>query len=270
MIISEKRKCNFYNVGYCKNFDKGCKYLHPEESCIFENCNYKDCPKRHQKDCKFFKSKKSCRHGSDCHFKHEKKKTNSKTDIIDETVKTLHATIAEKDAIIEELKNIKAVLEAKLNKQDELKSKLNLSEEALKDAKKQIEKKDSELKSKSKVIKQLGEREEESKNRITTLEKNVVEKNNELEKQVNRNEVIKNVLKKININEQENDAPHVVNNEDSEKESIKCDLKEIKESDAKKHLGKGQKFYCADCLFRTSSQNEFKEHVKRRQHKEQQ
>ena len=58
--------------------------------------------------------------------------------------------------------------------------------------------------------------------------------------------------------------------EDSEKESIKGDLKEIKESDAKKHLEKGQKFYCGDCLFRTSSQNEFKEHVKRRQHKEKQ
>ena len=48
---------------------------------------------------------KSCRLGSGCHFKHEKKKTNSKTDNVDETVTTLQATIAEQD---------------KLNKQEEL------------------------------------------------------------------------------------------------------------------------------------------------------
>ena len=45
MIISDQRKCNFYNVGYCKNFDKGCTFFHPKESCNSENCDYKTCPK---------------------------------------------------------------------------------------------------------------------------------------------------------------------------------------------------------------------------------
>ena len=76
MFISEKRKCNFYNVGYCKNADKGCKFFHPEESCTTHKCDYKKCPKRHPKDCKFFKTRKCCKHGSKCKFKHENKKQN--------------------------------------------------------------------------------------------------------------------------------------------------------------------------------------------------
>ena len=71
------------------------------------------------------------------------------------------------------------------------------------------------------------------------------------------------------VNQQKDDAgKDEFSNEDSEKKSLKCDLKEIK--DAKKDLEKQKKFYCDDCLFRTPSQNEFKEHVKRRQHKEKQ
>ena len=77
MVISDQRKCNFYNVGYCKNFDNGCTFFHPKESCNSENCDYKTCPKRHQRDCKFFKLKKFCKHGSKCQFKHQTKKTDS-------------------------------------------------------------------------------------------------------------------------------------------------------------------------------------------------
>ena len=33
MVISEKIRFNFYNVGYCRDHDNGCKFLHPEESC---------------------------------------------------------------------------------------------------------------------------------------------------------------------------------------------------------------------------------------------
>jgi hypothetical protein len=115
MLISDKRKCNFYNVGYCKNFDKGCIFFHPKESCNSENCDYKTCPKRHQKDCKFFKSKKFCKHGSNCQFKHQTKKTDSTNG--DES-----------------------------NEKKELKSKVKHLEETIKNLKTENKKKDSEIK----------------------------------------------------------------------------------------------------------------------------
>ena len=125
VIVSEKRKCNFYNVGYCKNSDKGCRFVHPEESCKSENCEYKSCPKRHQKDCKYFKYRSYCKHGSSCQFKHLKKKSDSKTDTLEEKITALKTYIEEKDDVIEELKELILTLEEKIKKHEELKSKLD-------------------------------------------------------------------------------------------------------------------------------------------------
>ena len=71
------------------------------------------------------------------------------------------------------------------------------------------------------------------------------------------------------MNEKENGALHITNNEGLEKESNNCDWKEIEDSDAKKHLEKEQKNYCDFCLQRSSSQNELYKHVNQRHNKEQ-
>ena len=74
----------------------------------------KTCPKRHQKDCTFFKSKKFCKHGSNCQFKHQTKKTDSKNG--DES-----------------------------NEKQELKNKLKYLEETINNLKTENKKKDSEI-----------------------------------------------------------------------------------------------------------------------------
>ena len=46
-----KRKCNFYNAGFCKLKHKNCRFLHPENICKAYTKNLKcvtnDCPDRH-------------------------------------------------------------------------------------------------------------------------------------------------------------------------------------------------------------------------------
>ena len=43
------RKYSYFNIGYCKYKDKGCKNIHPEETCVLQKVTNKDCPKRHTK-----------------------------------------------------------------------------------------------------------------------------------------------------------------------------------------------------------------------------
>ena len=49
MAETSSRKCFFFNIGYCKYKDKGCKNLHPAKRCVLPTCTNRDCPKRHQK-----------------------------------------------------------------------------------------------------------------------------------------------------------------------------------------------------------------------------
>ena len=57
MAAVSSRKCQHFNIGYCKYKDKGCKNIHPEETCVLQKCTNKDCPRRHQKVCRY---KESC------------------------------------------------------------------------------------------------------------------------------------------------------------------------------------------------------------------
>ena len=57
------KKCLYWNVGYCKYSDKGCKYFHPDDNCEKSFCNDKSCQKRH---------KRFCKHGSKCKFLKDK------------------------------------------------------------------------------------------------------------------------------------------------------------------------------------------------------
>ena len=95
-IVSENKKCNFYNVGYCKKSKKGCMFLHPKESCQSQKCEYKTCPYRHQKECKFFKLKNYCKHGSFCEFKHLEKELDAE-EIIRDLDKSLEEARVKKD-----------------------------------------------------------------------------------------------------------------------------------------------------------------------------
>ena len=103
-FISEKQKCNFYNVGYCRKWDKGCKFIHPAESCQSESCEIRSCPKRHQRECKYFKHESSCKRGSTCQFKHKKKKKDN----LDEEKRVLQKDIKEKNQTNKDLESAHA------------------------------------------------------------------------------------------------------------------------------------------------------------------
>ena len=64
-----KRKCYYYNSGYCKfsRREKGCKFFHPEENCKLSKCKDKLCPNRHPKTCKFGEE---CRYQTKCSYSH--------------------------------------------------------------------------------------------------------------------------------------------------------------------------------------------------------
>ena len=100
---SEKRKCNFYNVGYCRNWMRGCRFFHPEESCESENCKNRTCPRRHQRTCRYFETRKPCKHGVDCQFKHEERENEAKKDNLDKEIKDMKDNIRQKDEMIKSL-----------------------------------------------------------------------------------------------------------------------------------------------------------------------
>ena len=156
-LISEKQKCNFYNVGYCKNWNKGCKFIHPAEACQSDNCDSKSCPKRHQKECKYFR--KFCKHGVNCQFKHFEKKDISKKDNLDEEIKALQENMKEIDVIIKDLDSSISLLEEKIKEYEESKI---MSDVSLSNAKKEIDKKDLEIISKTNTIKEQAEKIAES------------------------------------------------------------------------------------------------------------
>ena len=139
MVISEKIRFNFYNVWYCRDHDNGCKFLHPEESCNIENCDFRSCPKRHQRDCKFYKFWGFCKRGTNCQFKHVKNNTPENKN---EKIKDLEAKVVEKDALIETLENSITELNGTIIDQDMLKSSLDKVVASLKYAKNVIEAKD--------------------------------------------------------------------------------------------------------------------------------
>lgn len=74
-----KRKCSYYNSGYCKfsRQAKGCRFIHPEENCKLTKCRDKLCPKRHPKACKF---RDECRYQTRCCYRHNERYTNKGDD----------------------------------------------------------------------------------------------------------------------------------------------------------------------------------------------
>ena len=61
-----KKKCKYFNSGYCKYQDKW-KMFHPIQECD-NKCNVRSCMKRHVKPCRYGKN---CRHAEKCVYSHK-------------------------------------------------------------------------------------------------------------------------------------------------------------------------------------------------------
>ena len=66
--ITSKRKCHYYDKGYCKNKDQ-CKFYHATTDCKNQCIKKSICPNRHKKECKYGDK---CYHNQDksCEFLH--------------------------------------------------------------------------------------------------------------------------------------------------------------------------------------------------------
>ena len=191
--ISEKRKCNFYNVGYCKHLKKGCRFVHPEESCGTSDCQNRGCPKRHQTTCKYFGTRRSCKHGSDCQFKHEEKKNEAKKENLDEDIKVLKENLKGKEEMIKAVENEIILLNDKLKEHEESESSIKYSFEFIKN---EVKNKNFEIETKDQVIKEQADTIAKSQENVINLEKSLVAKNIELNREMKRNEIMQKLMKK--------------------------------------------------------------------------
>ena len=72
----KKKRCRHNNAGYCK-MGSNCEYLHSDKVCqqfmVSGKClEYKICPLRHPKDCKFWLGDtRGCLRGKSCKFSHK-------------------------------------------------------------------------------------------------------------------------------------------------------------------------------------------------------
>ena len=66
------RICIYEKFGFCRN-SASCKFYHPTLVCDDQNCDIKECSKRHPQACRFFTSLNHCKFGDSCKFLHRKK-----------------------------------------------------------------------------------------------------------------------------------------------------------------------------------------------------
>ena len=92
--MSGRKKCTFYNVGYCKYSRKenGCKLYHPEKCCQLLNCFDRECPRRHPRTCRFGET---CLFQSGCAYKHSFGVKNKEIVDMTDLVEILKAEIVE-------------------------------------------------------------------------------------------------------------------------------------------------------------------------------
>ena len=121
--ISEiMKKCNFYNVGYCRYKEK-CHFKHPKSDCCETSCRNKRCENRHPRQCKFEVLGKKCRHGDACAFKHLQNKDecseiHKKVEEQKKVLKAKDDQIKKKD---DEIHNLKTNIEhLKIEKEKEI------------------------------------------------------------------------------------------------------------------------------------------------------
>ena len=140
IILKKVKKCNFYNVGYCRYKEK-CHFKHPKSECLNSACERRNCDKRHPRACKFQNLGRKCKHGENCAFKHIKSVENSTSEAV-----TKSALLKVKDELIkkkdEEIKGLK-----RQNKSDRMEKDKEIDELKAKLLKNQndIKRKDAEI-----------------------------------------------------------------------------------------------------------------------------
>ena len=71
-VNKKKKKCRYFNCGYCKYKEK-CRFEHPTQICEDYRkgkCVGSKCPFRHPKSCKWLQSSAGCKR-EDCDFMHD-------------------------------------------------------------------------------------------------------------------------------------------------------------------------------------------------------
>ena len=72
-VIKVKKKCRYFNHGFCKYKFK-CRYYHPDKICkqYLDTgvCEDKRCSDRHPKQCKWMGSRGGCKRQNECYFLH--------------------------------------------------------------------------------------------------------------------------------------------------------------------------------------------------------
>ena len=85
--------CKYYQSGFCK-FGVYCRKRHESETCKYKNqCNNKECPKRHPKICRNFVRYGTCRWNADCAYMHDTESKHAKVDELEKEMELMKKEI---------------------------------------------------------------------------------------------------------------------------------------------------------------------------------
>ena len=104
--MNPENVCVNFKYGYCK-FGLRCRQRHVNIKCDIQECDSRNCERRHPYECRFYRKFKRCKFGDYCMYDH--------IDHIDPISEELKVMRAKLDVIEKELgknsKEIKQVLE---------------------------------------------------------------------------------------------------------------------------------------------------------------
>ena len=99
--------CLFDKFSFCKNGVR-CSRVHLKEVCLWRECDYRKCNKRHPRLCRFFRENGFCKFGTSCRYSHrvpkEIEENNKKIESLEEVTKKLSKQVADQDDVIKALK----------------------------------------------------------------------------------------------------------------------------------------------------------------------
>ena len=85
MVGQEEYVCHYNQTGFCRYRDQ-CKNKHINETCADKDCSFKQCIKRHPKECRKYKSNSGCRFNRECAYKHDAEKDFTNQNEINDAV----------------------------------------------------------------------------------------------------------------------------------------------------------------------------------------
>ena len=101
--MSAENVCCYFKFGFCK-YGTRCRRRHVEIKCELENCDARNCERRHPAECRFYRVYKRCKYGEYCVYEH--------INHIDPVFEELKCVRTKLDYLEKELKEkIKQVLE---------------------------------------------------------------------------------------------------------------------------------------------------------------